>query len=364
VPNFLPPEPSLIMDEKVIKLLSLADQNIGRLDGACYAVPDTVVFMQSIARMYVRREAVDSSRIEGTQASLVDELQMELCSVKTAATDTDEIRNYVNAMEYGLERLKTLPLSLRLIREIHEKLLAGVRGRGKTPCQFRKTQNWIAPAGVLLERATYIPPPVPQMNEALDNFEKFIHQEHQMPLLIKCGVLHAQFEMIHPFLDGNGRVGRLLITLFLCERKMLSEPILYLSKYFNDNRQMYYDLLGRIHRQGDWESWIKFFLNGIIVIASDIREKTAKLIVMHSRHKQMIIAKFGERNTDAQLLHKKLFKEPVVNAEKVCSVLDISMPTANNLLKDFVEMGILKEITGKKRNRIYMYNEYIQMFMD
>jgi Fic family protein len=364
VPNSLPPEPEIMMDSEMIKLLSLAENAMGRLDYLLPVLPDAQMFIKSAHGLFVKVEATQSSQIEGTQASFIDELDLEAGVVKGKASDADEIKNYVNALEYGLERLGTLPLSLRLIREIHEKLLAGVRGHNRTPGQFRTIQNYIAPLGVPMERATYIPPPVPEMKAALDNFEKFIHQEYQMSLLIKCGVLHAQFEMIHPFLDGNGRVGRLLITLFLCERKVLSEPILYLSKYFNNNRRMYYDLLGKIHRQGDWESWIKFFLNGVIVIAADAREKIEKLLVMKQKHRQLIIAKSGGRSKQGQVLHEKLFKEPVVDAEKVCSMLGVSVPTANDLLKDFIEMGILAEQTGKKRNRIYMYKDYVQMFMD
>lgn len=365
IPNPLPPEPSLIMDEEIFRMLSLADQNIGRLDGACYAVPDTVIFMQSIAKMYVRKEAVDSSRIEGTQASLIDELELEAgLPISSGSTDADEIRNYIEAMNYGLKRLEELPLCLRLLREIHEKLLFGVRGHNRSPGQFRKSQNWIGQPGSTINTATYIPPPVQEMNDALDTFEKFLHKADDVPALIKIGLLHAQFEMIHPFLDGNGRIGRLLITLYLCQQKILSQPLLYLSKVLSQSRQEYSGLLSQISKNGDWEQWLKFYLRAVVIAAEDASAKIKEIVILRNRHRQLIIDNMQSRTKSALDVLESLFSQPLVSFGKVAKLLDVSNQTANNLLSDFEQMGILKETTGKKRNRVYMYNEYVQMFID
>ncbi|MBN1787018.1 MAG: Fic family protein [Sedimentisphaerales bacterium] len=365
IPNPLPPEPPIVMDEEIIRILSLADQNTGRLDGACYAVPDTQLFIKTIAKMYVRREAVDSSKIEGTRASLIDALELEAgLPISSGSTDADEIRNYIEAMNYGLKRLEELPLSLRLLREIHKKLLFGVRGQNRSPGQFRKSQNWIGPPGSMINTATYVPPPVGQMNEALDAFEKFLHRADDIPVLIKIGLLHAQFEIIHPFLDGNGRIGRLLITLFLCQQKILAQPLLYLSKILSQSRQEYYDLLLQVSKNGNWEQWLKFYLRSVIIAASDASEKIREIVSLRSRHRQLIIDSMQGRAKSALIVLENLFSQPLVSIGKVMELLDVSNQTANNLVSDFVEMGILKETTGKKRNRIYMYSDYVQMFMD
>jgi len=365
VPNPLPPEPPGLMDEEIIRLLSLADQNTGRLDGACYAVPDTELFIKTIAKMYVRKEAVDSSRIEGTRASLIDELELEAgLPVSSGTTDADEIRNYIEAMNYGLKRLEKLPLCLRLLREIHEKLLSGVRGYNRSPGQFRKSQNWIGPPGSAINTATYIPPPVPEMNEALDAFEKFLHKASNIPALIKIGLLHAQFEMIHPFLDGNGRIGRLLITLYLCQQKILSQPLLYLSKVLSQSRQEYYELLSQIGKNGNWEQWLKFYLRAVVIAAEDASAKIKEIVLLRNRHRQLIIDNMQSRAKSALIVLESLFSQPLISLGKVAELLNVSNQTANTLLKDFVEIGILTEQTGKKRNRVYMYKDYVQMFMD
>lgn len=365
IPNPLPPDSSLIMDEEIIRLLSLADQNIGRLDGVCYAVPDTELFIKTIAKMYVRKEAVDSSQIEGTRASLIDELELEAgLPASSGSTDADEIRNYIEAMNYGLKRLEELPLCLRLLREIHEKLLSGVRGHNRSPGQFRKSQNWIGPPGSAINTATYIPPPVPQMNEALDALEKFLHKADSIPVLIKIGLLHAQFEMIHPFLDGNGRIGRLLITLYLCQQKILSQPLLYLSKVLSQSRQEYSGLLSQISKNGDWEQWLKFYLRAVVIAAEDAAAKIKEIVLLRNRHRQLIIDGMQSRAKSALVVLESLFSQPLVSFGKVAELLDVSNQTANNLLNDFVEMGILVEQTGKKRNRVYMYKDYVQMFMN
>jgi Fic family protein len=248
MPAPLPPDPPVTMDSELTKLLSQADRALGRLDGIGSVLPNPDLFVA----MYVRQEAVLSSQIEGTQSTLEDVLQFEVDEkANDLPKDVEEVVNYVGAMNYGIKRLDELPLSLRLIREIHSKLLEGVRGQNCTPGEFRKTQNWIGPAGADLVSATYVPPPVPEMMKALDKFEKFLHDE-SLPVLIHAGLAHAQFESIHPFLDGNGRVGRLLISFLLCERKILHRPLLYLSHYLKLHRAQYYDRLMAVREDGRW----------------------------------------------------------------------------------------------------------------
>jgi Fic family protein len=248
------------MDPPMVSLLSQADQAVGRLDGLAQTLPNPDLFVA----MYVRREAVLSSQIEGTQSTLEDVLTFELdAKGQEFPKDVEEVVNYVRAMNYGLDRVSTLPLLLRLIRETQAELLRNVRGAHRRPGKFRASQNWIGPANVPLAQATFIPPPVHEMHQALDNFEKFLHQEGDHPALIHCGLAHAQFETIHPFLDGNGRVGRLLITFLLVHRGILHRPLLYLSHYLKRYRSEYYDRLSAIREAGDWEGWLKFFLRGV-----------------------------------------------------------------------------------------------------
>jgi len=250
IPKNLPPDPPIKMDGEMLTLLSQADRELGRLDGSTETLPNPDLFVF----MYVRKEAVLSSQIEGTQASLMDVLEFEAHAVRTGRPkDVHEVVNYVAAMNYGLDRLKSLPLSLRLIREIHAALLEGVRGSKRNPGEFRRSQNWVGPNGSTLASAIYVPPPPHEMGMALDNFEKFLHDKTSMPFLIKVGIAHAQFETIHPFVDGNGRVGRLLITFLLCQKEILKHPLLYLSHYFKLHRSEYYDRLQAIRDVGNWE---------------------------------------------------------------------------------------------------------------
>jgi Fic family protein len=243
--------------------LSRADRALGRLDGATETLPNPDLFVF----MYVRKEAVLSSQIEGTQASLLDVLEVEAQLTTYNPFDVEEVINYVGAMNHGLTRLATLPVSLRLIREVHARLLAGVRGSQSNPGEFRRVQNHIGPPGCSLEQARFVPPPPNQLHECLADLERFIHAEDEIPVLIRVGLIHAQFETIHPFLDGNGRVGRLLITLLLCDREILRRPLLYISYYFKRNRTEYYDRLQRVRDYRDWEGWITFFLRGVFEVA-------------------------------------------------------------------------------------------------
>jgi len=362
MPQPLPPNPPIKYDDEMQYLLSLADTALGRLDGSMDLVPDIDFFVY----MYVSRESVLSSQIEGTRASLIDELELEAgLPVSSGSTDADEIRNYIEAMNYGLKRLEELPLCLRLLREIHEKLLAGVRGHNRSPGQFRKSQNWIGPEGSTIETAAYIPPCVEYMNESLGNLEKFLHSVEFMPILIRTGLIHAQFETIHPFLDGNGRVGRLLITLFLCQQKVLKRPLLYISHYFKQNQSQYYDMLQAVRKQQDgWEKWLKYFLRGVYIVAQESAKTGAGIISLRERHRQIVSKNLKTKSNLGLQLLEKLYRNPVVSPKTAAALLGAAQATTNALLNDFVELGILTEQTGKKRNRIYIYRDYVQMFMD
>jgi Fic family protein len=265
-------------------------------------------------------------------------------------------------MNYGLERLDSLPLSLRLIREIHNELLRGGRGAHVTPGEFRTTQNWIGPRGATLKTASFVPPPVPEMREALSDFEKFLHSGQEGPALIELGLAHAQFESIHPFLDGNGRVGRLLITFLLVHRSVLRQPMLYLSYYFKLHRTEYYDRLTAIRRRGDWEGWLRFFLQGVVTTANEAVETAERIFGLRERHRSLIIESGAGPN--GLLLLSNLFKQPLTNVSRVAEVLDVTFPTANRLVSRFEELELLTEMTGQRRSRIFRYEPYVRLFQD
>ena len=359
VPAPLPPNPPVQVDLPMVNLLSRADQALGRLDGVAQTLPNPDLFVA----MYVRREAVYSSQIEGTQSTLDDVLEYELDSAgRELPHDVEEVVNYVSAMNYGLERLQTLPLSLRLIREIHDQLLQGVRGEDKSPGEFRTTQNWIGPAGTPLSDATYIPPVVSDMLGALDNLERFLHEEHNLPVLIICGLAHAQFETIHPFLDGNGRVGRLLITFLLCHRGVLQRPLLYLSYFLKRNRAEYYDRLMAIRETGDWESWLRFFLRGVAQTAEEATQTARAIVQLREQHRAQ--AREHQLGDNGQKLLDLLFYRPIINVNLVKDSLDISFATANRLVNQFEQFGLLEEITGAQRNRRFRYQPYLTLFAE
>lgn len=352
VPNKLPPEPGIAFDSELWKLLSDADRKLGRLDGITQILPNPDLFVA----MYVQKEAVLSSQIEGTQASLTDVLGADGEAEK--GIDIREVVNYVNAMEYGLERLKEFPLCLRLIREIHQKLLEVGRGSNCTPGEFRTTQNWIGPVGCTLMNASFVPPIVPDMQKALADLENFFYEGDNIPSLVKIAMIHAQFESIHPFLDGNGRVGRLLITFWLCAEKILSKPLLYLSYYFKSNRIEYYDRLMEVRRKGDWEGWIKFFLRGVAIVADEATE-SAKNIIGLKEHYMKIL---GEYNNNYVKLLDKLFLNSYVTKNKVMELLQVSYPTAGTIVEDFVTLGILKDMTpNQQRNKKYCFIDYVSI---
>ena len=357
VPKPMPPEPPIYMDEELIHVLSLADRAVGRLDASTDNLPNPDLFVYA----YVIREATLSSQIEGTQATVDDvfEVQAEV-SPTQKPSDVDEIFNYVEAMNYGLDRLQKddLPLCLRLIREIHQKLLQGVRGEKREPGQFRKEQNWIGPKGCSIETATFVPPQVHIMHDCLGNLEKFLHYQDRMPPLVKAALIHAQFETIHPFRDGNGRIGRLLVTLFLCQQNILRQPLLYLSHYFKNNHRLYYENLQAIRDEGDWEGWVKFFMKGVYSVGQAAALVARDIIALRESDRKLIQSKLGRTSHNALALLDNLYHLPLVSANKVSELLKVTPATANNLIKKLVDIGILIETSKRRRNRIFRYQKY------
>ena len=362
IPEPLPPQPPVALQGELQALLSKADRALGRLDGSVQTLPNPDLFVF----MYVRKEAVLSSQIEGTQSSLQDLLAAEanLLGTGSESGDVDELVNYVRAMNHGISRLGSLPLSTRLIREIHAELLRGARGRRLTPGEVRRTQNWIGPAGSTLNTATFVPPPPDVAMEALSDLEKFLHRDDDLPPLIKIGLAHAQFETIHPFLDGNGRVGRLLITFLLIEREILTKPVLYLSYYFKRHRQTYYDLLQRTREAGDWEAWLSFYLKGVIEV-SEQAAVTARLILrMREDHRSAITEQMGRSAGNGHKVLESLYDRPIVSVPEVAERTGTTFAAANNLVARMSEIGILEEITGHARNRRFRYGPYVRLFTD
>ncbi len=313
--------------------------------------------------MYVRKEAVLSSQIEGTQSSLQNllEAEAEILS-ETAPKDVAEVINYVKAMNYGLERLNELPLSVRLIREIHSILLQNVRGRHASPGELRQSQNWIGPEGCTLREAVFVPPPPFYVPQALSDWEKFLHAQIDIPLLIKIGLAHAQFETIHPFLDGNGRLGRLLITFILTEQEMLKKPVLYISYYFKQHKQKYYELLQNIRDTGDWESWLSFFLRGITVVSNEAATTARNILNLRENHRAMITQHLGRMAANAFKVLDYLYIRPIITINDIKEIIKTSYPAANELINRLVNIGIIQEITGFKRNKRYSYTSYIALF--
>ena len=354
VPAPLPPEPPVGMDLPMVGLLSRADQAVGRLDGVTRTLPNPDLFVA----MYVRREAVLSSQIEGTQSTLEDVLSYELDPrQREVPEDVEEVVNYVRAMNYGLERLAELPLSLRLIREIHAELLSGTRGADKLPGEFRRSQNWIGPQNLSLAKATFVPPPVPEMTTALYNLEDFLHADDDLPMLVRCGLAHAQFETIHPFLDGNGRVGRLLITFQLVHGGVLHRPLLYLSHYINRHKAEYYDRLMAVRQDGNWEGWLRFFLRGVAETAEEATTTAEAIVRLQDEHRTLI--KSEGLGLNGLRLLDLLFQRPLVNVNLVQESLDVrTFATANKLVERFEAIGILEEMTGGQRNRVFRYTPY------
>lgn len=345
VPAPLPPK--IEYGPELVLALSRADAALSELSGLGRHLPNPHLLIAP----YVRREAVLSSRIEGTKASLSDLLinEAEAGMPRTVNDDVREVRNYVHALEYGVERLSSLPLSLRLVRELHERLMKGVRGDQATPGEFRRSQNWIGPSGSTPETAPYVPPPPDQMNDTLSDWERFLHVRDRWPDLVQCAIMHEQFEAIHPFLDGNGRVGRLLITLFLVERGRLSQPLLYLSAYIEAHRQDYYDLLQRVRTHGDWISWLQFFIAGVTEIATEAVKQASRLMDLREKFR----AKLRDK-PKAMILLDELFMNPYMFVAKAERVLKVSNPTARQTVRLLEELGMLEEVSGRAWGRLYL----------
>jgi Fic family protein len=359
MPAPLPPEPALDMGGELPGLLSAADRALGRLDGSVLTLPNPNLFVF----MYVRKEAVLSSRIEGTQSSVQDLLAAEAQLFDPELPrDVDEVLNYVRAMNHGLARLSDLPVSVRLIREIHAELMRGVRGGHLQPGELRTSQNWLGPAGCTLATASFVPPPPHAVPEALGDLENFLHRDDGLPPLVKIALAHVQFETIHPFLDGNGRIGRLLITFLLTERGVLHKPVLYLSHYFVAHRQAYYDHLQSVRTHGTWEAWLAFFLRGVVETAAEAAETARRILQMREQHRSAITARLARAAANGHKVLESLFDRPIVSVADVQGTSGTTYAAANGLVSRLVELGILQEMTGYARNRRFRYAPYIELF--
>ncbi|MGI2336372.1 MAG: Fic family protein [Dehalogenimonas sp.] len=357
IPAPLPPEPPIVLDVDLQSLMDQALLALGRLDSVSVLLPDTSLFLY----MYIRKEAVLSSQIEGTQSSLSDLLLYENAAAPgVPVEDTIEVSNYVAAMDYGLRRLQEgFPLSLLLIREIHGILLNNSRGGDKQPGDFRTSQNWIG--GSRPGNAAFVPPPPDRLMDCLSNLEMFLHdQPGKTPLLIKAALAHLQFETIHPFLDGNGRLGRLLITFILCAENAISQPLLYLSLYLKRHRQEYYDLLQAVRLDGDWERWLAFFLTGVRETA-DSAVQTARALTVLFDQDQVLITSAGRNSGSVLKVHNALRQRPVLSPFALSRITGLSAPTVLTALETLVGMGIVTELTGRRRDRLYGYKEYISI---
>lgn len=359
LPAPLPPQPAVRLEGQLQSLLSQADRALGRLDGSIQTLPNPDLFVF----MYVRKEAVLSSQIEGTQSSLQDLLAAEAnVLAPDRPRDVDGVVNYVNAMNHGLDRLQELPVSVRLIREIHERLLRGVRGARLTPGELRRSQNWIGPAGCTLREATFVPPPPHAVPEALGALENFLHTDSDLPQLVQIGLAHAQFETIHPFLDGNGRVGRLLITFLLCQREILIKPVLYLSHFFKQHRSEYYERLQAVRDVGDWEGWLSFFLRGVTDVGQEATETARRILVLREDHRDRVTTGLGRAAANGHRVLEHLYQRPIVAVADVEAITGTSYTAANTLVSRMVELGMLIEATGYRRNRLFRYQPYIDLF--
>jgi len=359
VPPPLPPDPPIALSPLLLQRLSEADRAVGRLDGVAMLLPDKALFLY----MYVRKEAVLSSQIEGTQSTLDDLLQYENAALAgKPLDDVTEVSNYVDAMMYGLGVIrdpKGLPLCLRLLRDMHARLLQRGRGEAKNPGEFRRSQNWIG--GTRPGNAHYVPPPVNEMDVCLGDLERFLHDDSAaIPPLVKAGYLHVQFESIHPFLDGNGRLGRLLIALFLVEKKVLHEPLLYLSLYLKTHREDYYRLLQDVRLRGDWETWTEFFLTGVAETANNAYESAMRIVALFRADRERIAA-CGEQTNSMLRLHELLQTHPFLNAAQAQEKTGLSAPTVNKAFDALETLGIVGEITGKQRGRVFAYAEFLKI---
>ena len=348
----------LNIDSEINALVNKAYLLLGRLDGMAITLPDIDLFVS----MYVQKEAVISSQIEGTQASLVDVLQKD--KGKEKIKDTEEIVNYIKATHYAFKRLNKMPLCMRLIRETHAVLLSNVRGEEKMPGEFRRSQNWIGHAGSTLKDASFIPPAPDEMDICLGDLERYIHEDSTISNLIKIALIHYQFETIHPFLDGNGRMGRLLIILYLREQGLIEYPVLYLSYFFKKNRNRYYELLNNIRIKGEFEEWIKFFIDGICEISEDAITSIQKIVELKNTDMKKIRELSGSNISNLLLIYDYLLQHPFLEAEDIKNLVGVSKPTANKLLENLMTIEIVELVEDKKRYRQYVYKKYVDILSE
>ena len=357
MPSLLPPNPPIELDKDIVDLLVKANKQLAILEGISSRIPNIHLFIS----MYVRKEALMSSQIEGTQATLEDIL--DPCLEENTNRPVGDVVNYIKATDYAINRLKELPLCNRLIKEAHEVLLSGVRGQNKSPGEFRHSQNWIGAAGCNLQDARYIPPSVEDMAQAMSDLEKYINSDDDLDILIRAALIHYQFETIHPFLDGNGRIGRLLITLFLMEKKVLSTPALYISYFLKKNRIEYYDRMNEVRSKGNYEQWIKFFLEAVYESAKDAVETIDKLTSLHDNYCRKI-KDLGRRAKNAMRVFEYLEANPIIEIQKTARELDIAFNTISSIVKDLIGIGVLEQTSTQSRNRTFVYKEYLDVLKE
>lgn len=357
MPAILPPNPPIELGNEIVDLLVKANKQLALLEGISSRIPNIHLFIS----MYVRKEALMSSQIEGTQATLEDVL--DPCLEENTNRPVGDVVNYIKATDFAINRLKELPLCNRLIKEAHEVLLQGVRGQNKSPGEFRHSQNWIGAAGCNLQNARYIPPSVEDMIQAMSDLEKYINGDDELDVLIRAGLIHYQFETIHPFLDGNGRIGRLLITLFLMEKKVLSTPALYISYFLKKNRIEYYDRMNEVRLKGNYEQWIKFFLEAVYESAKDAVETIDKLTSLHDNYCLKIVG-MGRRAKNVMRVFEYLEANPIIEIQKTAKELDIAFNTMSSIVKDLISIGVLEQTSTQSRNRTFAYKEYLEILKE
>lgn len=357
VPAVLPPNPPIELSDEIVEILVKANRQIALLEGISSRIPNIDLFIS----MYVRKEALMSSQIEGTQATLEDVLDPML--ENNTNRPVGDVVNYIKATDFAINRLKELPLCNRLVKEAHKVLLAGVRGQNKCPGEFRHSQNWIGGAGSTLQNARYIPPSVEDMQQAMSDLEKYINAEDNLDVLIRAGLVHYQFETIHPFLDGNGRIGRLLITLFLMEQKVLTTPALYISYFLKKNRIEYYDRMSEVRLKGNYEQWIKFFLEAVYESAKDAVETIDKLTALHDKNCAKI-TNLGRRAKNGMRVFEYLESNPIIEIKKTSQELNIAFNTISSVIKDLINIGVLEQTSNQSRNRTFAYKEYLEILKE
>lgn len=353
-PSALPPSPALEISSDMVKKLVDANRELAKLDTAANLIPNVELFIS----MYVRKEALISSQIEGTQCTLDDVLDPEVDS--NTNLEVADVINYVKACSYALERLEELPLCCRFIREVHEKLMSGVRGQEKSPGEFRKSQNWIGAANCSLSEARYIPPNVEDMNHAMADLERYMNERDDYDPLIRIALIHYQFETIHPFLDGNGRVGRLMILLYLMEQQLLSKPVIYISYFLKKNQVEYYDRISEVRRSGNYEQWVGFFLEAVAAAAKDSLATVEKLSELHERNIQNL-PKTNRKKDNVKIVFNYIEQYPIIDIKRTATALGLSYNTASSAIIKLVDLCILKETTNASRNRVFAYEEYLNI---